>query len=64
VSIFYYLRVTVAMYMQEPQGEATPVSWTWASALAVMVALVLTLFWGVAGNSLLVQAQQSVARIL
>jgi NADH-quinone oxidoreductase subunit N len=64
VSVFYYLRVTVAMYMQEPQGEPTPVSWTWASALAVMVALVLTVMWGVAGSQLLQQAQQSVFRML
>ena len=27
VSVFYYLRVTVAMYMEEPQGEPVHVSW-------------------------------------
>ena len=64
VSVFYYLRVTVAMYMQEPQGEPTPVSWTWASLLAVAVTFALTVWWGIAGGRLLEQAQQSVFRML
>ncbi|MFI5370863.1 MAG: NADH-quinone oxidoreductase subunit N [Candidatus Eisenbacteria bacterium] len=64
VSIFYYLRVTVAMYMQDPQGEVTPVSWTWASVLAVSVTFLLTVWWGVAGNGLLRQAEQSIFRML
>jgi NADH-quinone oxidoreductase subunit N len=64
VSVFYYLRVTVAMYMQDPQGEPTAVSWTWASLLAVAVTFALTVWWGIDGSRLLEQAQQSVFRML
>jgi NADH-quinone oxidoreductase subunit N len=64
VSVFYYLRVTVAMYMQEPQGDPVPVSWTVPSALGVMIALVLTLWWGVQAQALLVLAQRSIQAML
>jgi len=60
ISVFYYLRVTVAMYMQEPAGEPAPVSWTAPAVLGVLVALALTIWWGVQAQSLLVQAQRSV----
>ena len=64
VSVFYYLRVTVALYMQEPQGEAVPVSWTVPAAIGVLIALVLTLWWGIQAQSLLMQAQRSVLGML
>jgi NADH-quinone oxidoreductase subunit N len=64
VSVFYYLRVTVAMYMQEPQGEPVHVSWSPAAAVGVLVSLVLTLWWGVQAHGLLVQAQRSVMGLL
>src|SRR6185503_14200969 len=47
VSVFYYLRVTVAMYMQEPRGEPVAVSWTVPAVVGVLIALALTLWWGV-----------------
>ena len=45
VSAYYYLRVGVAMYMSEPEGEDTwgPVSPASAFALAVSAALTLLL---------------------
>ena len=64
VAIFYYLRVTVAMYMQEPQGEPVPVSWTLPAVLGVLVALALTIWWGIQAQALLVQAQRSVLGML
>jgi NADH-quinone oxidoreductase subunit N len=64
VAIFYYLRVTVAMYMQEPQGDPVPVSWTVPAALGVAIALALTLWWGIQAQALLVQAQRSVQAML
>jgi NADH-quinone oxidoreductase subunit N len=64
VSVYYYLRVTVAMYMQDPQGEPVPVSWTVPAAVGVLIALGLTLWWGVQAQALLVQAQRSVAHML
>ncbi|MEZ6185230.1 MAG: NADH-quinone oxidoreductase subunit N [Planctomycetota bacterium] len=54
LSLFYYLRIVVVMYMNEPgrgvDGEATPVVQIdprrWASGLAVGIATVLTLVFG------------------
>jgi NADH-quinone oxidoreductase subunit N len=64
VSIFYYLRVTVAMYMEEPRGEPVHVSWGIPAALALIAALVLTLWWGVQAQALLLEAQRSVRGLL
>ncbi len=64
VSIFYYLRVTVALYMEEPGGEPVEVAWTTPAVLAMAVALVLTLWWGVQAGGLLDLAQRSVLGLL
>jgi len=64
VSVYYYLRVTVAVYMQEPQGEPTEISWAAPAAVALVLALALTLWWGVQAGALLVQAQRSVLGLL
>lgn len=64
ISVYYYLRVTVAMYMQEPQGEPVQVSWAAPGTLAIVTLLVLTLWWGVQAQGLLDQAQRSVLGLL
>jgi len=64
VSVFYYLRITVAMYMQEPQGEPVAVSWSVPAVVGVLVALALTIWWGIQAQDLLVQAQRSVLGML
>jgi NADH-quinone oxidoreductase subunit N len=64
VSIFYYLRVTIAMYMEEPRGEPAAISWGAPAALALIVTLALTLWWGVAAHGLLDLAQRSVLGLL
>jgi NADH-quinone oxidoreductase subunit N len=64
VSVYYYLRVTVAMYMQEPQGEPVQVSWAAPGTLAIVTLLVLTLWWGLQAQGLLDQAQRSVLGLL
>ncbi len=64
ISVFYYLRVTVAMYMQEPQGEGVEVSWAVPAAVGVFVAVALTIWWGIQAQALLIQAQQSVLEML
>ena len=64
VSIYYYLRVTVAMYMQEPQGEPVEVAWAAPAILAILATLGLTLWWGIQAHDLLVQAQRSVLGLL
>jgi NADH-quinone oxidoreductase subunit N len=64
VAVYYYLRVTVALYMQEPQGEPTEVSWAAPAAVAIVLALALTLWWGVQAGGLLEQARRSVLGLL
>ena len=64
VSIFYYLRVTVAMYMQEPQGEPVEIAWAAPAILAVLAMAALTLWWGVQAHGLLEQAQRSIVGLL
>jgi len=64
VSVFYYLRVTVALYMEEPGGEPVAITWTAPAAIALTVAFVLTLWWGVQAGGLLAQAQQAVFGLL
>ncbi|HET7224996.1 MAG TPA: NADH-quinone oxidoreductase subunit N [Candidatus Eisenbacteria bacterium] len=64
VSVFYYLRITVAMYMEEPQGEPTPISWAAPGAIALAAMLALTIWWGVQAYPLLEQARRSVMGLL
>jgi NADH-quinone oxidoreductase subunit N len=64
VSVFYYLRVTVAMYMEEPQGEPTQVAWAVPGVIAIAITLLLTLWWGVQAGGLLNEAQRSVRGLL
>jgi NADH-quinone oxidoreductase subunit N len=47
VSAYYYLRVVVAMYMREPEGEDTWARVSPASAFALAVSAALTLLLGV-----------------
>jgi NADH-quinone oxidoreductase subunit N len=64
VSIFYYLRVTIAMYMEQPHGEPVGISWAAPGTLALIVTLALTLWWGVSAHGLLTLAQRSVLGLL
>jgi NADH-quinone oxidoreductase subunit N len=64
VSIYYYLRITVVMYMRDPQGEPVEVTWTAPAALATAVTLGLTLWWGIQASGLLEQAQRSIMALL
>ncbi len=64
VSVYYYLRVTVSLYMREPDGEAVGVSWGAAATVAVLLALAATLYFGVQSHDLWVQAQTSIQGIL
>jgi NADH-quinone oxidoreductase subunit N len=65
VSVFYYLRITVAMYMtDEPAGGPVEVSWAAPAVVALLATLVLTLWWGIQAQALLLTAQQSVRGLL
>ena len=60
ISVYYYLRVTVAMYMEEPAGEPVHISWAAPAVVALAASVALTLWWGVSANGLLEQAMRSV----
>jgi len=65
VSVFYYLRITVAMYMtDEPAGGPVEVSWAAPGTIALIATLALTLWWGIQAQALLVTAQESVRGLL
>ena len=64
VSVFYYLRVTVSMYMKEPEGEPVAVSWGIPVTVAVLLALAATLYFGTQAHGLWIQAQNSVLGLL
>lgn len=64
ISVYYYLRVTVAMYMKEPDAEPVHVSWAAPATIALIVTLVLTLWFGVQAHDLWAQAQRSVLGLL
>jgi NADH-quinone oxidoreductase subunit N len=64
VSVYYYLRVTVALYMKEPEGEPVQVTWGVPVAVALVLALAATLYFGVQAQGLWMQARASVLGIL
>ncbi len=64
VSVYYYLRITVALYMKEPEGEPTGVSWGLPAMLAIAIALAATLYFGLQAQGLWMQAQNSVLGLL
>ena len=64
ISVYYYLRITVAMYMEEPKGEPVPAIGGLPAMVAIGLALFLTLWWGVQAHTLLEQAQRSVMSLL
>ncbi len=60
VSVFYYLRITVAMYMEEPRTEPVSVSRALPSTIALLASAALTIWWGIQAHALLEQARRSV----
>ncbi len=63
ISAFFYLRVIVAMFLEEPTGKAVAGSSSWALRIALGVAGVLTVAIGLAPQ-VLVSAAQAASRIL
>jgi NADH-quinone oxidoreductase subunit N len=64
VSVYYYLRVTVSLYMKESEGEGVHVSWGPAATAAVLLALAATLYFGLQSSGLWAQAQNAVSGLL
>ncbi len=64
IAVFYYLRVTVAMYMREPEGEPVAVSQGVPVLVCVAISLAATLWFGIQAQPLWVEAQRSVLSLL
>jgi NADH-quinone oxidoreductase subunit N len=60
VSVYYYLRPIVVMYMQEPSGSPVEISRSWAAGVALLVAAILTIWLGVRPGGLADSAMASV----
>jgi NADH-quinone oxidoreductase subunit N len=64
ISVYYYLRITVVMYMHEGEPEAGLDRLSWALALAVLIATVGTLQLGLFPSGFLAFALRSVGALL
>ncbi|MFH1626355.1 MAG: NADH-quinone oxidoreductase subunit N [Pseudomonadota bacterium] len=60
VSVYYYLRVTVMIYMKEPVKELVGLTWTPSMAIALIIAVIGTLLIGIYPSPYLDLARQSV----
>ena len=64
ISVCYYLRITVALYMREPEGEPVALSLNAPGVAALLLTAAATLWWGLQAHSLWQAAQRSVAGLL
>jgi len=64
VSVYYYLRVTVLMYFREPQREITGLSFPIPSVIALILAVIGTLYMGLFPSNVLSFAQKSIAGLM
>jgi NADH-quinone oxidoreductase subunit N len=64
ISVFYYLRITVALYMKEPEGEPVHVTWGAPVVVAILVTLAVTVWLGLQAHDLWTTAQDSVRGLL
>jgi NADH-quinone oxidoreductase subunit N len=63
IGAYYYLRIIVMMYMQEPRGDIPVAPLPAAAAIAVAVCVALTLYLGVLPGSVLDYATESAHHI-
>jgi NADH-quinone oxidoreductase subunit N len=64
VSVYYYLRVTVLMYFRESEREITGLQFSPASVLALILAVIGTLYLGIFPANVLSLAQRSIAGLM
>lgn len=64
VSVYYYLRVTVMMYMKEPVKDLGDLSWSPSMAIALIIAVIGTLLIGIFPSPYLDLAKQSVLLLM
>jgi len=54
ISVFYYLRVVVVMFFDEPEeGREGPLQSGWQVRLAILACVLTTVFVGIAGDALI-----------
>jgi NADH-quinone oxidoreductase subunit N len=64
VSVYYYLRVTVLMYFRESEREITGLQFSPASVVALILAMIGTLYMGIFPANVLSLAQRSIAGLM
>ncbi len=64
VSVYYYLRVTVVMYFKESEREITGLQFSPASVIALILAVIGTLYMGIFPANVLSFAQRSIAGLM
>jgi NADH-quinone oxidoreductase subunit N len=64
VSVYYYLRVTVLMYFRESEREIVGLQFSPAPVLALILAVIGTLYMGIFPANVLSLAQQSIAGLM
>jgi NADH-quinone oxidoreductase subunit N len=64
ISVYYYLRVTVLMYFRESEREITGLQFSPASVVALILAVIGTLYLGIFPANVLSFAQKSIAGLM
>jgi len=64
VSVYYYLRVTILMYFRESEREITGLEFSPASVIALILAVIGTLYMGIFPANVLSFAQKSIAGLM
>jgi len=64
ISVYYYLRVTVLMYFRESEREITGLQFSPASVVALVLAVIGTLYMGIFPANVLSLAQKSIAGLM
>ena len=64
ISVYYYLRVTVLMYFRESEREITGLQFSPASVIALILAVIGTLYMGIFPSNVLSFAQRSIAGLM
>jgi NADH-quinone oxidoreductase subunit N len=64
VAAYYYLRIIVMMYMREPRGQVPVTHITAATALAITISVLLTLYLGVLPGRVLDYATQGARQLV
>jgi NADH-quinone oxidoreductase subunit N len=64
ISVYYYLRVTVLMYFRESEREITGLEFSPASVLALILAVIGTLYMGIFPANVLSFAQKSIVGLM